>query len=184
MTVMKPNDTTKYMIQRYFIPEIKLEKSPDGVDYLEWAKQGLIEICPGNDNDFSYVTNWFVSVVKQYGIKPYKIGYDTALAKYWVKDMEDTGFTMERVPQRREVMSTPMKLVEADLRSKNINYNANPIDKWCLSNTALDIDKRGLIMPIKVKGKPENRIDGCVTMIISYAVLMQYRTEYMKAVSG
>jgi phage terminase large subunit-like protein len=182
MMVMRPNDNSKYMIQKYFIPEIKLEKSPDGVDYLEWARQGLIEICPGNDNDFSYITNWFVHVVKQLGIKPYKIGYDNALAKYWVKDMEETGFDMIRIPQERRVMSSPMKLVEADLRSKLINYNSNPIDRWCLSNTALDIDKLGQIMPIKVQGTQIKRIDGAVTMIIGYAVLMQYRSEYMNLV--
>ena len=182
MMVMRPNDNAKYMIQKYFIPEIKLEKSPDGVDYLEWARQGLIEICPGNDNDFSYITNWFIYVVKQLGIKPYKIGYDNALAKYWVKDMEETGFDMIRIPQERRVMSSPMKLVEADLRSKIINYNSNEIDRWCLSNTALDIDKLGQIMPVKVQGTQIKRIDGAVTMIISYAVLMQFRTEFMNLV--
>lgn len=190
MTVMRPNDTTKYMIQTYFIPESKLEKSPDGVDYLEWAKMidatghGFIQICPGNDNDFSFITQWFVDLVKQFGIRPYKIGYDTALSKYWVKEMEGIGFDMERIPQRREIMSTPMKLVEADLRSKLINYNNNPVDKMCLKNTALDIDKRAMVMPVKVQGKDENKIDGTVTMIITYAVLMQYRTEFMKMVMG
>ncbi|HWQ89514.1 MAG TPA: terminase TerL endonuclease subunit [Desulfitobacteriaceae bacterium] len=182
ITVMRPGDRTKYTLQKYFIPESKLEKSPDNVDYLEWARQGLLEICPGNDNDFSLITNWFVYLVKQLGIRPYKIGYDNALAKYWVKDMEDTGFDMERIPQKREVLSTPMKLLEADLCSKLVNYNNNPIDKWCLANTALDIDKRGLIMPVKVQGKSINRIDGAVTLIISYAVLMQYRSEYMSLV--
>jgi phage terminase large subunit-like protein len=182
MTVMKSGDRNKYMIQKYFIPESKLEKSPDGVDYLEWARLGLMEICPGNDNDFSYITNWFVYVVKQLGIKPYKIGYDNALAKYWVKDMEETGFDMIRIPQERKVMSSPMKLVEADLCSKLINYNGNPIDRWCLENTALDIDKLGQIMPVKVQGTQIKRIDGAVTMIISYAVLMQYRTEFMNLV--
>lgn len=182
MTVMRPGDKTKYTLTKYFIPEVKLEKSPDGVDYKEWAKLNYIEICPGNDNDFSAVTNWFIYVVKQLGIRPYKIGYDNALAKYWVKDMEDTGFDMERIPQKREVMSTPMKLLEADLRGNLVNYGNNPVDKWCLKNTALDIDSRGLIMPVKVQGKAENRIDGAVTMIIAYAVLMQYRTEFMKLV--
>lgn len=182
MLVMRPGDNIKYMIQKYFIPEVKQDLSDDYMDYLEWARQGLIEISPGNDNDFSLITAWFISMVKQYGIRPYKIGYDNALAKYWVKDMEDTGFDMERIPQKREVLSTPMKLVEADLKSKLINYNANPIDRWCLSNTALDIDKRGLIMPVKVQGKAINRIDGAVTMIIGYAVLMQYRSEYMRLV--
>ncbi|MDQ7095953.1 terminase large subunit [Desulfosporosinus sp. PR] len=182
MTVMRPGDRTKYTIQKYFIPESKLEKSPDDVDYLEWARQGLIEISPGNDNDFSLITQWFVKTVKQYGIRPYKIGYDNALAKYWVKDMETTGFDMERIPQKREVMSTPMKLLEADLQSKLFNYNYNPIDKWCLENTAMDIDKLGQIMPVKVQGNQIKRIDGTVTMIITNAVLVQYRSEYMKLV--
>lgn len=182
MMIMRPGDRTKYTLQRYFIPESKLEKTPDDVNYLEWARQGLIEICPGNDNDFSLITRWFVQIVKQYGIRPYKIGYDNALAKYWVKDMEDTGFDMERIPQKREVLSTPMKLLEADLQSKLVNYNNNPIDKWCLENTALEVDKLGQIMPVKVQGKQIKRIDGAVTMIIGYAVLVQYRTEFMSLV--
>lgn len=182
MTVMRPGDNVKYTFGKYFIPESKLKDSPDGVDYLEWARQGLIEICPGNDNDFSFVTSWFVSVIKLLGIKPYKIGYDDALAKYWVKEMEELGFKMERIPQRKEVMSNPMKVVEADLRSKLINYGNNPIDKWCLSNTALKIESSGLIMPIKVGGTQIKRIDGTITLIITYAVLTQNKTEYMALV--
>ncbi len=182
MTVMRPGDSHKYTFGKYFIPESKLKDSPDGVDYLEWARQGLIEICPGNDNDFSYVTTWFVYVVKQLGIKPYKVGYDDALAKYWVKEMEDMGFTMERIPQRKEVMSNPMKIVEADLRSKLINYDNNPIDKWCLGNTAIKIESSGLIMPVKVGGTQIKRIDGTITLIITYAVLTQNKTEYMNLV--
>jgi phage terminase large subunit-like protein len=182
MMVMRKGDSTKYMFSKYFIPEVKQDLSDDHMNYLEWARQGLVEISPGNDNDFSLITAWFISVVKQFGIRPYKIGYDNALAKYWVKDMDNTGFDMERVPQERHVMSSPMKLVEADLRSKRINYGNNPIDRWCLENTALKIDPTGLIMPVKVQGKAINRIDGAVTMIIAYAVLMQYRTEYMQVV--
>jgi phage terminase large subunit-like protein len=184
MMVMRPGDPHKYMIQKYFIPESKQTLSDDHMDYLQWAREGLLEISPGNDNDFSLITDWFVYVVKQLGIRPYKIGYDNALAKYWVKDMSDMGFDMERIPQERHVMSSPMKLVEADLRGNLINYNNNPIDRWCLSNTAFKIDSMGLIMPVKVQGEAINRIDGAVTMIIAYAVLMQYRTEYMNLVNG
>jgi phage terminase large subunit-like protein len=184
MMVMRPGDPHKYMIQQYFIPEVKQDLSDDHMDYLQWARDGLLQISPGNDNDFSLITDWFIYVVKQLGIRPYKIGYDNALAKYWVKDMSDMGFDMERIPQERHVMSSPMKLVEADLRGNLINYNNNPIDRWCLSNTAFKIDSMGLIMPVKVQGEAINRIDGAVTMIIAYAVLMQYRTEYMNLVNG
>lgn len=173
----------KYSIQHYFIPESKADDTDDHMDYREMARQGLLTICPGNDNDFSLITQWFIKTYKEYGIKPYKIGYDNALAKYWVKDMEDMGFDMEKIPQRREVMSTPMKLLEADLKSKLFVYNDNPIDKFCLKNTAMDMDKRALIMPVKVDKQGINKIDGTVTMIITEAVLMQCRSEYMQLVN-
>lgn len=43
-----------------------------------------------------------------------------------------------------------MKLLERDLESKLINYNNNPIDKWCLANTSVDEDKNGNIQPMKI----------------------------------
>jgi phage terminase large subunit-like protein len=184
MMIMRPGDPHKYILQMYFIPTPKLDDHDDGVDYREWKKLGFITECPGNDNDFSFITAWFVKCVKEYGIRPYKIGYDNALAKYWVKEMEDIfgDECMERIPQKREVMSGPMNLLEADLRSKLVVYNDNEIDRWCLKNVALDMDKRGLIMPVKVQGKREKRIDGAVTMIIAEAVFQQYKTEYLKYV--
>jgi phage terminase large subunit-like protein len=65
-----------------------------------------------------------------------------------------------------------------------IIYNDNPIDEWCLSNVALDMDKRGLIMPIKVSGKKEKRIDGSLTMIMCEYIFQNYRTEYMSYVNN
>lgn len=185
--VMRPGDPHKYMLQMYFIPESKLDDHDDGVDYREWAKQGLITISPGNDNDFSLITQWFVRIANDYGIRFYKIGYDNALAKYWVKEMQEIfddidNDCMMRVPQKREVLSTPMNLLEADLRGKIVNYNNNPIDRWCLKNVAVDMDKRGLIMPVKVEGDRRKRIDGAVTMIIAESVFQQYKTEYLSYV--
>lgn len=185
MTVMLPGDNHKYMISMYFIPESKLDvKDDDGLSYRELVKQGFITVCPGNDNDFSFITKFFIKCVKEYGICPYKIGYDNALAKYWVKEMEDIfgEEIMERVPQRREVLSSPMNLLEADLRSRIINYNNNQLDKRCLKNTAMDMDKRGLIMPIKINGQAQKHIDGTVTMIITEAIFQEYKSEYLKYV--
>lgn len=181
--LMRPGDLHKYMLQKYFVPESKLETHDDKVDYREWARQNLITVSQGNDNDFSLITQWFLELYRSYGLRFYKIGYDNALAKYWVKDMEDTGFDVERIPQKREVLSSPMKLLEADFRSRLVDYNNNPIDQWCLSNTAMDVEeKRALIMPCKVQGKKICRIDGTATMVIAYAVLQQNRTEFMKVV--
>lgn len=188
MLPKNPNDEKsgqkKYILSRYFIPESKLDEGSkeDNIDYKELAKQGLITISPGNDNDFSLITAWFVSLITDYGIKPFMIGYDNALAKYWSKEMEDIGFTMEKIPQRLETLSNPMKLLEADLRSNLTIYNNNPLDKWCLGNTAIKIDPLGQIMPMKVQDQRNRRIDGAATMVMCYYMLMQHRTEYMNLV--
>lgn len=179
--IMRPGDSTKYFLTKNFIPEAKIAagEAEDKKNYLEWARQGLIEVTPGNENDFDLITKWFVNLYQTYGIRLYKIGYDNALAKFWVTDMESTGFDMERVRMDKYSLSNPMRLVEADLRSRLINYDDNPITKWCLGNTALKIDNLGFIMPVKVNDLKNRRIDNALSMIIAYAVYQRYRTEYL-----
>lgn len=182
--IMRPGDNRKYVLTKYFIPESKVESGEiqDRKNYLEWAKQGLITITPGNENDFSLVTKWFVDLYKTYGVRFFKVGYDNALAKFWVDEMDGLGFDMERVRMDKYSLSNPMKLVEADLRSQLIVYNDNPIDKWCLGNTALKIDGIGMIMPVKVLDQKNRRIDGALALIIAYATYMRYRTDYLNLV--
>lgn len=175
--LMRRGSAKKYFLTKYFIPEAKLDSKDDGRDYRKWAAEGLIEVSPGNDNDFSLITNWFVNLFNQYGIRPYKVGYDNALAKYWAKEMEEVGFELERIPQERHHMSGPMKLLGQDLRSGLVNYNANEIDMWCLGNAGFKIDSLDFIMPIKIK--PDKRIDGAVAKIIAYAAFTRFRSEYM-----
>lgn len=182
--MMKPGSSKKYMLQKYFIPQSKLEtlSKEDQEKFEDWIRRDLITISDGNENDFSLVTAWFVKLFKDYGIKCYKVGYDKWSAIYWVKEMEDKGFECVRVDQSWSSMSEPMKLAEADLRSKVINYNNNPVDKWCLENTALNINNKMEIMPVKIQGKDDKKIDGAVTMIIANRVYIDNRTEFLELV--
>lgn len=182
--IMRPGDNTKYFLTKYFIPEAKLEKGEeeDKKNYLEWARMGLIEVSTGNENDFSKITEWFVWLYKSLGIRMYRIGYDNALAKYWVKDMEEIGFDMERIPQKVEELSNPMKLLESDLKAGMVVYDNNPIDRWCLSNTAFKTDSLGRIMPIKINDLKNRRIDGSLGKIICYATYMRHRNDYLNLV--
>jgi len=184
--LMKKGSNRKYIFSHYFIPETKLEEGAeeDKKDYLDWAKSNLLTVCPGNENDYSLITAWFVKLARQYGIKIFMTGYDNWNAKYWIKEMDDYGLDTERVRQDYDNLSNPMKLVEADLRSKLINYNNNPIDRWCLENTAMKINNLGLIMPVKVNDKRNRRIDGAVALIIIYAIYNRYRTEYLEYVNA
>lgn len=85
---------------------------------------------------------------------------------------------MVKVIQGAKTMSNPMKEIQADLKEKRINYNNNPILKWCLLNTAIEVDKNDNIRPIKGK-KSRQRIDGTVSLIDAYCVLFEKINDYM-----
>lgn len=99
-------------------------------------------------------------------------------AKYWIQEMSDTGFKMEEVIQGAKTMSNPMKELEADLKDKKVNYNNNPILKWCLLNTAIKTDDNDNIRPVKGKNQKQ-RIDGTVSLIDAYVVLFRVMNDYL-----
>lgn len=185
--LMRKGDNHKYCLSMYWMPEGKLEKADDsdaGAQYTQWAKDGLIRIVEGNEVDTAVVADWFAELYKEWGIRPYKIGYDQRFAKPFVQRMDDYGFDCEMVYQTRYVLSSPMRLVEADLRDGLINYNGNALDNWCLGNTSCKVYDTGLIMPIKAKGANGKRIDGTLSFIIAYEILRRYRTDFVGALKG
>ncbi|MCH3976403.1 MAG: terminase large subunit [Bacilli bacterium] len=174
----------KYVVPHFFMPSELVSKrvEEDKIPYDIWIKKGFITLTTGNQNDFSKVTEWFISMVKEHDIRPLWIGYDPWNSQYWVKEMEDAGFTMEKIRQGIYTLSEPMKQLEGDLKNKNVIYNDNPILKWCLANTQAKIDLNGNIQPSKLNSKLK-RIDGCVALIIAYAVLTRYKTDYENMIS-
>lgn len=182
--LLKKDDPTKYIHSMYWIPESKLKASDDkesGAKYTEWAKQGLIRITEGNEVDVSLIADWFAELYQQHDIRLYKCGYDQRFAKEFLKRMDEYGFEYEMIYQNRYVLSSPMRLVEADIRDQLINRNDNEIDKWCLGNTSVQIWDTGHIMPVKIKGQASRRIDGTLSEIMVYEMLRRYKTEMLNA---
>ena len=183
--IMRPNDKTNYVYTHYFIPESKLTASDDkeaGADYKEWAKKGLLTIHDGNEIDISQVADWFYQLYKDYGLKPYKTGYDQRYAKTFIDRMNEYSFDTEMLSQGR-ALSNAMKLVEAELKSRNINYGSNAIDKWCLRNCCCEVDNVGNIQPVKAKTQKSKRIDGAVTLIMLFEMYRRYRTDYQTLIN-
>ena len=169
-----------YCAQMYFIPEEVAEQKQkeDKVPYKVWKEQGYVRFCSGNKVRETDITEWFVELREKYSIYTLWVGYDPWGANLWVEDMKKNSFTMEEVRQGAKTMSTPMKQLSCELSSKNINYNNNPILKWCLTNTQVEIDKNENIRPIKGKNKKQ-RIDGAVALIDAFVVLQNHYEDYM-----
>jgi len=172
-------DEKKYIVPHFFMPSDVLKKrmEEDSVPYDIYLKNGLLTLTEGSQNDFSLVTKWFLKMVQVHNIRPLWVGYDPWNALYWVKEMEEMGFTMEKVRQGVYSLSEPMKQLEADLKNKLVIYDNNPLLKWNLANTQAKIDINGNIQPSKL-GSKFKRIDRAVALIIAYAVLNRYKIEY------
>lgn len=187
---MRPDDPVKYIHTRYFIPESKLTDSDDrhaGAKYKEWTEAGLITVTEGNDIDLSQVADWFYSLYTDYNIKLWKCGYDQKFAKDWINRMDFYGWTKQNdelvmILQNAQTLSNAMKLLEADFQHQLVNYNENPVDKWCLSNAGIKVDDLGRCLCIKLE--PSKRIDGAVCDIILYEMYRQNRTEFKQMIGG
>ena len=168
-----------YVVPHFFMPKDVLEKrmQEDSVPYDIWVKKGFITLSEGSQNDFTKVTQWFQQMVWDYGIRPLWVGYDPWNSKYWIDEMNDAGFTMEKVRQGVFTLSEPMKQLEADLKNHIVIYDNNPVLKWCLANTQAKVDVNGNIQPCKLNSKYK-RIDGAVALIIAYSVLNNYKKDY------
>ena len=181
LLIRKPGDDTVYVLQQYFLPEDRVEhleeKNTNEAPYRTWAKRGLLTICPGNRVNYSDVTAWFMRMREEYRIDPVKIGYDRALAGYWVDEMKSNGFEMSQVAQGAFTWAQPMREMGAAIGAHKVNYNNNPILKWCLSNTA--VKKSGLnnIEPKKITDK--RRIDGAVSLLNAWVVYVRDFEDYM-----
>ena len=188
--LMKPEDNTKYVHTMYFIPEGKLENSDDrnaGAKYKEWAEAGLIVITEGNDLDLSRVADWFYSLYKEYNIKLWKCGYDQKFSKDFINRMEFYGWTkandeLVMILQNAQTLSNAIKLLEADFTHQLVNYNENPVDKWCLKNACLKVNDLGQCLIIK--SEPSKRIDGAVCKAILWETYRQNRTEFKQMIGG
>lgn len=169
-----------YLAQMYFIPEERAEQKEreDKVPYSIWKEKGYIRFCTGTMVNFSDVTMWFNELRDKYNIYTVWVGYDQWGANQWAEEMKNNGYVLEAVIQGSKTMSTPMKILAADLESKKINYNNNPILKWCLTNTQVEIDKNDNIRPVKGRNSKQ-RIDGAVSLIDSYVVYQKHYEDFL-----
>ena len=186
LLIRRPDDPMIYVLQMYFMPEERVrEVEGKGFEapYAIWRDRGLVTVCPGSMVDYHMVTQWFVDTCAELQINPLWICYDRALSGYWVPEMEAAGFEMERTPQGPITWSQPMKEMGAHFEERRVNYNANPVLRWCLSNTqAKSLNSKGIqsIQPVKISDN--QRIDGTVSLLNAWVGYVKHYDEYMDLV--
>ena len=171
----------RYVTQMYWLPGDNLTERvrEQKIPYDKWQEAGLLRLCAGNTINYADVTAWFVEMLERYEITPAWIYYDSYSARYWLEEMQGCGFKMIRCIQGAKTLSGPLQMLEADLRAKKINYNDNPLLKWCIANTGVTEDRNGNILPIKQRN-PKYRIDGLASLLDAYVGLNEHYGEFQR----
>lgn len=185
LLLMKPGDPMIYFWSHYWIPEEKLKNSPDDANYKQWERDGYLTIVPGGSVDSSLVADWQWSLYQDFGLIPYKSGYDNRFAKDYIRKYEEYfGKDSEavNVPQDAKCLNNPMRRLESDMRHKLVNYNNRYGDFWCFRNTGVKPDNAERIQPCKLKST--HRIDGTAAAIDCYAVFEWYKSEFLQLVES
>ena len=174
-----------YAYSMYWLPSELLEKrtKEDKIPYDRWYEQGLLRISNGNKVDYDDVVNWALEVQNELGIYIYKQGYDSWSSQSYIKTFQENfGDISIPIVQGKKTLSDPMKQIGADLKSKRINYNNNPITRWCLTNVKADIDKNNNIQPSKGDNQ-RRRIDGFAAMLNAYVVYVNEKSDYLRLIN-
>lgn len=180
-----PNDETIYIIQMYWLPFDLLEQrtKEDKIPYTLWHEQGLLRLSEGNKINFKDVTEWFVEIQNELDIYIYKIGYDSWGSTYVTDELKQNFGKESTVPviQGAKTFSGPLNRMRADLSAKRINYNNNPILKWCMSNSAVTRDRNDNLALVKTSNS-KRRIDGFASLMDAYIVYENEQQGYMSVI--
>ena len=166
-----------HIITQFFMPQERYNVAIDeeGVPYNIFKEQGYLTISGEHQVNYKDVFAWFVRLIKEYKIRPLKVGYDRYCAGYLVEEMKESGFHMDDVYQGTNL--TPvLNTFEGDLKDGMYLMGDNNLLKSHLLNVAVQIQTDDSRMkPVKIEKRAH--IDGAVSIFDALAVKMKYHKE-------
>ena len=177
-------------LQAYFIAEDRLARNSekDKQDYFRMTNLAtgdritseLVIVTPGSYVQKEYVTAWFCLLRDEYKINFLKIGFDRALAKEWLTDMQEHGFSIEKVKRDADTgtvvrdygiltevaqggwtLSEPIKIIKSLFESgKLVADSNNKLFAYCFYNLKIRQDANNNLSPHKAKST--GHIDGTI----------------------
>ena len=165
------------IITQFFMPKKRYDVAinEEGVPYNIFKQQGYLTISGENQVDYHDVFNYFIKLIKEYKIKPLKVGYDRYCANYLVDDMKECGFHMDDVFQGTNLTSV-LRAFEGDMKDGLYNIGENNLMKSHLLNVAVKMEDDDVRMkPTKIDKR--SHIDGAAAAFDALTVKMKYYKE-------
>lgn len=172
----------------YWIPECRLEiKDELTIQYKHWIEQGYLRLSGTDIINYADIAKYIYDKAVNQQIIFNWIYYDPYSAAHLINELKAMGFSdtcLKMCWQTYKNLSTPMQMLEADVKSQKINFKNNPITKWCFTNVSIKTkkgselgDEMGNILPEKNGGR-NRKIDGMATILNCYVGLNEHLREF------
>lgn len=160
-------DTFWRVLPFFFMPgdNIPERVKKDRVPYDAWKREGFFEVTPGNVIDFDYIREFVSDLADKYDI--IEVGYDPWNSHQIVTQLTSDGLVLVPVRQGYISLNSPTKFLMEKVLKEELSHGDNPVLRWMVSNSVVELDPSGLI---KIsKNKSSEKIDGVAAMIAALA---------------
>lgn len=163
----------EYYKHNWYIPESTLMEryKSENVNFLSWAESGIINVMPGQTNDFHRIANDFLEDAEMFKIKA--LGYDKWQSNEVIKEIEERrpDILLIEIEQSLKKLSPIFKSYEKAIRDGNIVDNS-PLSLWAVNNVQIKPDANDNYKPMKKSAKNNQRIDPIVAATMAHGVMM------------
>ncbi len=163
--VFPEDDGVMTVVPRFWIPADNAEKRErrDRVPYQTWARQGWIEMTPGNVVDYDVIRRRIDELGKRFCIE--EIAIDPWNSTQLAIQLQGDGLEVVTFGQGFKDKTAPTKELEKLVVSGKLRHGGHPVLRWMVSNVAVELDAAGNLKPSKKKST--ERIDGIVAAIMA-----------------
>ena len=155
-----------YLFGRYWLPEAAIEQAgPNYAHYNKWVAEGWLTQTDGATIDFDVITEEILADIKASEASEFIFDPFTGLPI--VKGLLDASITCIEFTQNPQNFAVPIDELQAAVKDGRFHHDGNPITTWCFSNTVGRPAKKGLVSPVKQKGKDHQKIDGFVAVAMA-----------------
>ena len=154
------SDSKKVIIAQFFMPEVGvIEKEKSwGVPLSQWAREGFIELLPGDMVDPREIKKYILEFASRFRIR--EMGFDVWGAKVMCAELtESNAVQCIEVPQIPKELTAPCRELLAAVQRGELVHFGNPCLAWHAGNVILAEDeKHGGTKPMKLSAN--EKIDG------------------------
>jgi phage terminase large subunit-like protein len=163
------------VVPKFWVPELNARQRErrDKVPYETWARQGLVELTPGDVVDQSYIRKRINELNQTYELK--QLAIDRWNAGKISTELIEDGFNVVMFGQGFASMNAPSKKLETLLIGHKLIHFGNPVLRWMAGNAAAETDAAGNVKPSKKKST--EKIDGIVGLVMGLGVEMTSNTN-------